>query len=190
MGMCGRYYMDPDDVREYAADASCGDAAKADGMDVCPGMEAPVIVETEAALQAKRMRWGFARPSGGLVINARVETIGERELFRGLAQKQRCALPASKYYEWRRGDRQKFEIALPGRFFLAGLWRIGGDGAEFVVLTQPPVPAIEPIHDRMPVLLSTKDAMRCWLAGETRLFSDSAALRIHADGPEQLAMRF
>lgn len=188
--MCGRYYMDPDDVREYAADAGYGETAKANGTDVCPGMQAPAIVEAEASPAARLMRWGFERPSGGLVINARVETMAERDMFRGLAQKQRCALPASKYYEWRRGDRQKFDIALPGRFFLAGLWRVGGDGAEFVVLTQPPVPAIEPIHDRMPVLLPDADAMRRWLGGDIPLFDGNAALNIHAVGPEQLAMRF
>ena len=188
--MCGRYYLSPRDLVEYAPEGLYTEKALDGGTDVCPGMEAPALVDDGGASGARRMRWGFARPEGGLVINARVETMAERDMFRGLAQKQRCALPASKYYEWRRGDRQKFDIALPGRFFLAGLWRVGGDGAEFVVLTQPPVPAIEPIHDRMPVLLPDVDAMRRWLAGETPLFCDSAALRLHADGPEQLAMRF
>ena len=188
--MCGRYYMDPDDVREYAADANFDEAAKRRGTDIAPGMDAPAIVDADSEPRARIMRWGFERESGGLVINARVETMGERGMFKGLARRQRCALPASKYYEWRRGDRQKFDISLPGRFFIAGLWRIGGDGPEFVVLTQPPVPAIEPVHNRMPLLLPTVDAMRRWLAGETPLYSDSAALRVHADGPEQMAMRF
>ena len=128
---------------------------------------------------ARPMRWGFEKPQGGLVINARVETIGERPMFRALAQKQRCAMPASGYYEWRRSDRQKYTVALAsaGRFYLAGLWRVGVEGPEFVVLTQPPVEAIVPVHNRM-------------RAGETPLYADSAALRVAAAGPEQLSMLF
>ena len=188
--MCGRYYMDPDDVREYAADAPYGEMAREAGTDVCPGMDAPALVGEGTETRARIMHWGFDRPAGGLIINARVETMGERVMFRALSQNQRCALPASRYYEWRRGDRQKFNIALPDRVFLAGLWRIGTGGAQFVVLTQPPVPAIEPIHNRMPLLLPGADVMRRWLSGETPIYTDSAALLIRAEGPEQLAMRF
>ena len=113
-------------------------------------------------------------------------------MFRGLVRDQRCAMPATRYFEWRRSDRQKFAIDLLGAdlFWLAGLWRVGGAGQEFVVLTQPPVAAIEPVHNRMPLLLTDADALGRWLAGETRLYNDSAALRVAAEGPEQLMMRF
>ncbi len=188
--MCGRYYLNPRDLVEYAPKGLYPEQALDGGTDVCPGMEAPALVGDDGASEARRMRWGFARPEGGLVINARVETIGERPMFRALARERRCALPAARYYEWRRSDRQKFDISLPERFWLAGLWRIGGDGPEFVVLTQPPVDAITPIHNRMPLLLPDRDALERWFGGEVPLYDGSAALNIHAVGPEQLAMRF
>ena len=188
--MCGRYFMGEDDVREYAADIAQMNRRPDGGADICPGMQAPAILGGDAAI--KRMRWGFERPQGGLVINARVETIGEKPMFRALARTQRCAMPARGYYEWRRSDRQKFDIALADarRFWLAGLWRAGGDGMEFVVLTQPPVDAVAPVHNRMPLLLPDADALGRWLAGETPLYAESAALRVAAQGPEQLMMRF
>ncbi len=188
--MCGRYYMEADDVLEYAADIRYENRKPAGGVDICPGMEAPALIGGDAS--ARPMRWGFERSQGGLVINARVETIDQKPMFRALARSQRCAMPASRYYEWRKADRQRFDISLiqTRRFFLAGLYRLGVGGAEFVVLTQPPVDAIVPVHNRMPLLLPDADALRRWLAGETPLFRDSAALRVAANGPEQLAMRF
>ena len=190
--MCGRYFMDADDVREYAADIAFENRALTEGTDICPGMDAPALVKSGEDTAPRRMRWGFAKPQGGLVINARVETIGEKPMFRALARDQRCAMPASRYYEWRRTDRQKFDISMidSRRFWLAGLWRLGAAGPEFVVLTQPPVDAIMPVHNRMPLLLTDADALGRWLAGETRLYNDSAALRVAAEGPEQLMMRF
>ena len=191
--MCGRYFMDADDVREYAADIDSLNRAASAGVDICPGMEAPALVSEGGNTAVRAMHWGFERPSGGgLIINARVETIAEKPLFQALAQNQRCAMPASRYYEWRTSDRQKYDISLldSRRFWLAGLWRVGVNGTQFVVLTQPPVDAIVPVHNRMPLLLPDTDAMTRWLAGETRLFANSAALRVAAEGPEQLMMRF
>ena len=73
---------------------------------------------------------------------------------------------------------------------MAGLYRIGGHGREFVILTQPPVSVIAPIHNRMPLLMDSRDALRCWLSGEMPLFQASEALEVAPDGPEQLRMFF
>ena len=186
--MCGRYFIDYDSILEYNVDTA--QTAATDGIDICPGMAAPVLTAASATPVKGLMRWGFEKEDGGLVINARVETIGQKAMFRGLIDSQRCAMPAAHYYEWRRSDRQKFNIELEGlsRFWLAGLFRLGSNGPEFVVLTQPPVSAIQAIHNRMPLILPEAGDVARWLGGETRLFSDSGAIRLHADGPEQLSM--
>ena len=183
--MCGRYFIDEDGLREYGFET-----AETGGADICPGVQAPALVMGSGDIDVKRMRWGFERPGGGLVINARAETMGERPMFRALSERQHCALPASRYYEWRRSDRQPFDISLEGasRFWLAGLYRLGAEGLQFVVLTQPPVRAILPVHSRMPLILADPGALRRWLDGETRLFDGT--VRVQAHGPEQLAMPF
>ena len=187
--MCGRYFIADEAIRGFDIDA-LNRTSVAGGAEITPGMEAPVLLSE--AERAQPMRWGFSRERGGLVINARVETLHEKPLFRGIADSQRCAMPASRYYEWRRADRQKFAVNLRdvGLFYLAGLYRMGEAGREFVVLTQPPVKAIQPVHNRMPLLLPDADALGRWLAGETPLYAESAALRVAAQGPEQLMMRF
>lgn len=186
--MCGRYFLPDEAIDAY--DIPSLNRTEG-GAEICPGMEAPVVL-APSAHSATAMRWGFERDGGGLVINARVESMGERPMFRNLVSGQRCAMPASRYFEWRRADRQKFSIDLMdvGIFFLAGLWRAGSSGPEFVVLTQPPVPAIIPVHNRMPLILPTHGALERWLGGETPLFADSRSIRLSAEGPEQLQMTF
>lgn len=194
MTMCGRYFVDFDALSDVLAEdwgIVYHEAQSHRQGDICPGMTAPALLQDGAGLSVKDMKWGFGRAEGGLVINARVETIATKPMYRGIQQRQRCALPAFHYYEWRGGDRQKFEIGLSTRsmFFLAGLYRIGREGTEFVVLTQPPLKPITPIHDRMPLLLDSPAALRTWLGGREIRFGDEDRLRIAASGPEQLQMK-
>lgn len=195
--MCGRYCVDFEEVSEALADelgllADVADVMPLSGQaDIRPSDAAPVLIRDAKRTALRQMKWGFEKPGGGLVINARSETLAQRPMFRDLMPRQRCAMPASRYYEWRKGDRQKFEIGIDDRnvFFLAGLYRIGPEGCTFVVITQPPVVAITPIHDRMPLLLDSPNALEDWLDGEMPLFSDEARLSIAASGPEQLQMQ-
>ena len=195
--MCGRYYLEThlppeEDTPELIAALNravpgFGQAAR----DICPGDEAPVVTRDDGRFSAQTMRWGFAGQSG-LVINARAESIYEKPMFRGLADRQRCALPAAGYYEWRDADGQKYRIAFAGGewFCLAGLYRFGVQGPEFVVLTQPPAPEIIPIHDRMPLILDIDDGLDHWLSGAKPPYDFDYKLDVTAVGPEQLQMTF
>lgn len=196
--MCGRYFVEGEAL---SAEAFDGYAAYLESMpggmtpgeaDLRPGDEAPALCASGDGMRLDRMRWGFALPDGRRIINARVETMEQKPMFRNLAKEQRCALPATRYYEWRRSDRQRFRIALESTrlFYLAGLYRIGTEGREFVVLTQPPTPRLARIHNRMPVLLGSRHVLEGWFSGDAPLFDDEDRLRIDADGPEQLQMLF
>ncbi len=196
--MCGRYYLDfgaipPSLLKGYPmADGAFEAAEHACRSDICPGDRAPALIKVGRDIVLDVMRWGFERPDGGLVINARVETVGQKPMFRGLVEGQRCVLPATHYYEWRDGDGQKFSIAPKGSdtFYLAGLYRFGPSCREFVVLTQAPVSQLDDLHDRMPLILDSRQAMERWMSGETPLFTGYDALRIDAEGDEQLRMSF
>ena len=47
------------------------------------------------------MKWGFFNQSG-LVINARIEDVHHRSMFKGIMNTQRCVVPINGYYEWKR----------------------------------------------------------------------------------------
>jgi len=129
----------------------------------------------EFALQ----RWGlvpfWAKDAklGYSTINARAEEAAGKPAFREALRKRRCLVPADAFYEWRRPDprtKQPFAIALrsgePCAF--AGLWERWqpGEGLPletFTILTTDPNAIMEPIHNRMPVILEPRDYSR-WLS--------------------------
>ena len=182
--MCGRYYLDLDQVNFASFGGETG------RRDIRPSEQAPVVSRQAGQDRAGLMTWGFENERGGRIINARSESMREKPTFRSLVDRGRCAIPASGYYEWRRGDRQQFNVSRRdgALFYLAGLYRIGRRGPEFVVLTQPPVPGIARFHDRMPLLLPDGAAMARWLSGADERFDDEPLLSIAAQGDEQLRM--
>ena len=96
------------------------------------------------------------------LINARAETLTQKPTFRPLLE-NRCLVPASAYFEWRRdgATRLKNRIArADGKAMcFAGLQ----DGARFVIITCMPATDIAHIHNRMPVILSPGDEAQ-WIS--------------------------
>ena len=115
------------------------------------------------------MVWGFTIPrSNNPVVNARVETAKDRDLFRDSWEHRRCVIPCSWYYEWEHlknkytgksatGDKYMIQPRDTAVMFLAGLYRMesskGITYPVFTVLTREPSQDISFIHDRMPVIL-------------------------------------
>ena len=69
-----------------------------------------------------------------------------------------------RFYEWRRGDKQPFAIACAkgDLTVVAGLYEIwrsptGETIKSRTIFTCSPNEMIEPLHDRMPVILAEKD---------------------------------
>ena len=159
--MCGRYFLERDisdaallriletlEAREEGAKI-CG--------DVFPTDRAPALADGRIL----SMRWGFARPGGRAVINARSETAQEKAMFRGAG---RCLLPASGYYEWGGEPKRRYAFARPGgAIYMAGLWRREADGEKrFVILTREATAEAARVHARMPVLFDG-ELRRAWL---------------------------
>lgn len=125
------------------------------------------------------LRWGLVPgwakdPSiGSRMINARSETAETKPSFRNAFASRRCLVPADGFYEWKKVDdgKQPFlmEASSGGVFAMAGLWeenrRINEDGPPlrtFTILTTAANEFMQPLHDRMPVLLDPVDFQR-WL---------------------------
>jgi putative SOS response-associated peptidase YedK len=137
----------------------------------------PVIVRNKGANECRLMQWGLiphwaADPSiGNRMINARAETLTELPSFKPLVDRRRCIIPADGFYEWRKEGRRKVPmwVHLKNRqpFALAGLWDVwrkpGGKKVEsFTIITTGPNDLIQPIHNRMPVILRPEDEEQ-WL---------------------------
>ena len=93
-------------------------------------------------------------------------------MFRSSWMDRRCLIPASRYFEWERRDREKVKYAIgPARqsgFYLAGLYRYEPDERypRFVILTRAASAPVAFIHPRMPVIFDLKSA-QAWLNPQT-----------------------
>lgn len=125
---------------------------------------------------ASYMRWGLLpsgsreAPTGPPLINARAETVAERPSFRSALLRRRCLVPADGFYEWQRSaGRRPVRITLASGepFAFAGLWDTWRDTRGDVVesctiITTEANELLQPIHDRMPVILP-EDVEPLWL---------------------------
>jgi putative SOS response-associated peptidase YedK len=119
-----------------------------------------------------KFRWGLI-PSWAKdptistkLINARAETIAEKPSFRSAFKQRRCLVVADGFYEWQRhqGKKQPFYFQLRDEqpFGFAGLWEkwtnpAGEEISSCTIVTTAANELLQPIHDRMPVILSPQD---------------------------------
>ena len=133
------------------------------------------------AARATLVRWGFI-PSWAkdprdmpLLINARSETAAQKATFRAAMRHRRTLVPASGFYEWRRGSAgrsQPFWVRPRhgGTIAFAGLMETYSqpEGSEIdtgAILTTAASPDLADIHHRMPVVIGPQDYRR-WLSDE------------------------
>ena len=169
--MCGRYLFSTQEYKEFrqiVRDAQRRSNGQHNELnfpmagDIAPTAEAPVLIASGEKVVAEFQRWGIPGWRGGLMINARAETVCEKPMFRKSMAAQRCVIPASGYYEWDAG-KHKYFFQLPGNpLYLAGIYdNIEGSNC-FVILTTSPNETVKDIHDRMPLILN-HDQVRPWL---------------------------
>ena len=107
-------------------------------------------------------------------INANSETVDTSPAFREAWKHRRCLVPADWFYEWQKVDektKQPFAISAKddAMFAFAGLWETWKDRdtgqklRTYTILTTNPNELMEPIHNRMPIILAPKDYER-WMA--------------------------
>ncbi len=126
--------------------------------------------------------WAKDPTIGSKLTNARSETVAEKPSFRAAFKKRRCLIPATGFYEWKRAGKSKQPFYIHMRdgapFALAGLWERwerpeGASIESSAILTTSPNAVMEPIHDRMPVIVDPKD-YQLWLDPQV---SDAERLR-------------
>ncbi|HWK20571.1 MAG TPA: SOS response-associated peptidase family protein [Microbacteriaceae bacterium] len=131
----------------------------------------PLLVAGESGAALADGWWGFlvdGAPSRFPSINTRSERLRERPA----GMRRRAIVPATSWFELRKGDRRWFEFAdrgeLLGLAAVVQTGRLGGDDTEhlcYSIVMQPASPVVAAVHDRMPVLV-TPDRVGDWLAPE------------------------
>jgi putative SOS response-associated peptidase YedK len=197
--MCGRYRLSrrKQIVEEYF-DCPSEDLDWVPRYNIAPTQTVPVIRQhpKEPERKLSLMRWGLVPawvkdPSvGASMINARSETASTKPAFRDASKSRRCLIPADGFYEWVRTARSKqpycFEVNGGDLFAFAGLWDGWKDpNGKWIrtcsILTTTPNAVTSAVHDRMPVILDSKD-FDLWLDPGMQNVAEVSALLKPYDG--------
>jgi putative SOS response-associated peptidase YedK len=141
-----------------------------------------VVADADGHREVQAFQWGLIpvwakdRKIGSRMINARSETVAEKPAFKAVFKKHRLIIPMDGFYEWAPGTeggpvtkagklakRPHFVRRSDGEpLAVAGIWSAWRDREEGAdapwlhtasVLTTNANATMEPIHDRMPVVL-------------------------------------
>ncbi len=140
--------------------------------NIAPSKKAPILYHSNKSLLLQDMTWGLKPPwknNGQLVINARIETIKNKPMFKDAYQSRRCLVLSSGFYEWHHQTKQPYLFTFTNRPYIAfaGIWNKDHvDGTNhYAILTTPSNGTLSNIHHRMPLILD-QSVERDWIMGE------------------------
>ena len=168
--MCGRFVQssEPETYAElFAVDRIVADRLPP-SYNVAPTDPVYAVAEHDEARLLGAFRWGLIpfwakdKKIAAKNINARSETAATKSTFRESFAKRRCLIPAEGFYEWQprpKGKLPHYIYGVDAPLAFAGLWATWRDPEtderirSCSILTGAPNTMVEPIHDRMPVIL-------------------------------------
>ena len=193
--VCGRFNIIADPLTQLImsiVNGQLGDISLQDSYNIAPTDDAPVLLRTEGGeWRMQNMRWWLvpawspAPSSKYTMFNAKSETLAKSRAFSTPFARQRCIVPASSYYEWRKealgpalnGNVANEKVANekvpyliepddePG-FAFAGLWdrweRNGQRIDSCTIITGAAPESMLSLHHRVPIHL-TKSEVDRWL---------------------------
>ncbi len=170
--MCGRFTnkAKPEQIKKEFKIGRISPKIFEPRYNIAPTQPSTAVLESGGERTIENLQWGLI-PSwakddsfAGKLINARAESLAEKPSFRNAFRHRRCIIPASGFYEWSKkgaGAKQPFYFYLKDKevFGFAGLFEEWTDKETGEVLetcaiiTTEANEILEPVHDRMPVIL-------------------------------------
>ena len=118
------------------------------------------------------------------VINARIETIASKYIFKESFIKRKCLIISNGYFEWQNlnNNKQPFFISIPKNelMFFGGIWRqeIKNNIKSNVVciITKEANENLSKIHSRMPLIMSHKEGLDFLNDDENRFLENNTSV--------------
>lgn len=117
----------------------------------------------------------WAKTKNDFHINAKSESIFEKQTFRDAFKSRRCIIPINGFYEWQAEDKEKTPYFIRDNtnsyLAVAGIWNeyysyeLQMNIVSVALITCNANDKLSPIHHRMPVILEKKD-FSTWLYSE------------------------
>ncbi|MEL7649940.1 MAG: SOS response-associated peptidase [Sedimentibacter sp.] len=175
--MCGRYYMDIDDkeIKKIADEAEKNIYQDYSTGEIFPSDVAPILVSGQQGPRPILAKWGFPKWDGkGIIINARLESAEEKQMFKNLVSSGRCIVPASAYFEWKKEEASKTKYIIHrdnSILYMAGLYTaVQHEHRQmsifeqrdtdicYTIITRDASPSVSFIHNRMPLIFDSSGA--------------------------------
>lgn len=144
--------------------------------NVSPTEDIIAMIKPDQTYRVGAIKWGLiphfitdlskSKP----LINARAETLLEKNAFKQSTISKRCVIFADSFYEWKNvnGKKVPFRIMLKSKevFAFAGIWSTNKKTEQTIysaaIITTKANELMKDIHERMPVILENKD-IDTWL---------------------------
>ena len=151
--MCGRYVVTKPVAKTRDLVTSVNVVGHVDNYNAHPTQKLPVIKFYSTGKILEELQWGLTSSwvqerEVRSLINARLETLGEKITFKNLIKNYRCLVIADGYYEWKR----KENVKTPHYFtrednrpvFFAGIYK----DHQFLIITREASSNVVDIHQR------------------------------------------
>lgn len=149
--------------------------------NISPGSLMPAVYVEDSERKIYNFQWGLipedadSEREGKEYFRVKSEEIEENGWIKECFEERRCIVPANGFYKWKTSEKQStpFYIRLLSQEVagFAGIYSVwqsesGRDVYSFSLLTTEANALIQPVDDRMPVILQAEDYDQ-WLSKET-----------------------
>lgn len=168
--MCRRYMFEPDKndtIKQIYQTIETNNQQIKTGQ-VFPGnVSAVLVLSGNGESTPVPMYWGRMNHDIDMFYNARAETVLENKLFAGAFKANRCVFPTNGFFEWTPDEiKYYFDYTEDQTLYICGFYWQLQDGCRSCMLTTAADQSVQPIHDRMPLIIEEKD-IKSFISDET-----------------------
>ena len=169
--MCGRFETKPNaegllkQLEQLHIDLIVEKDEEVKTVNIAPSDKITGIRKQQKKYLLSSFQWGIKfSQSSPLIFNSRMETIIEKKFWMDSFNRNRCLVPMTAFYEWKKegGKKIPYRIFLKTEdlFFIPALYYINNENTYSAsLITTTPNEFIKPIHHRMPVIFTYGNAV-------------------------------
>ena len=163
--MCGRYYLEISND-ELSHVSNIEDFEFEPNFNISPQSKVPAIINNNLTMTT----WGYfpdwlkSQANSRPLFNTRFESVQEKKTFQSAFKNNRCIIPISGWYEWKRDGDNKipFYFSHNLTLYAAGLfWKRSSGEIETSIITREASNNLNYVHNRSPLLLN-EDEITIW----------------------------
>ncbi|NLZ76253.1 MAG: SOS response-associated peptidase [Erysipelotrichia bacterium] len=154
--MCGRYYFDESidiskilQILEKKYNQSTLDLLSTG--EIFPSNVSLVFANNDYQL----MKWGYSLNKRNL-INTRIETIRDTNIYEDDFQNHKCVVIASGFYEWDKHKKRHYIHTDEDIIYFAGIYQIDNPIYNYSIITTE-ASSTRNIHNRVPIVLNKNE---------------------------------